>query len=102
MPVNIDAAVGRLGEWQFAQLMLVNSDCPFWADADSGAGVGGAERRMKIVKLLTSDPVWTAVPVVPPLTVKLVESSGVGLNTQPGTADRSFGNPSFETPCSTL
>jgi hypothetical protein len=32
----------------------------------------------------------------------LTSSSGVGLNTQPATAERSLVNTSLETPCSTL
>jgi len=101
--------VVRLSEWQSTQPipgfeLVPNSALPLSSDCVLVVGVGGAVNRMKAAKLTESADIWFAVPVVPPPTglVMLVESSGVGLNTQPATADRSFGNPSLETPCSTL
>ena len=61
-------------------------------------GVGGALSLMKRAKFITSDAAADALP----LPARLVKSSGDGLNTQPDTALRSFGNSSFEMPCSTL
>ena len=74
-----------------------------------GLGVGGANRRMKAAKFAVSESISDAVPIAVPLfglalllLTRLVESSGVSLNTQPRIADRSFGNNSLITPCSTL
>src|SRR5262249_46632263 len=104
MPVNLDLAVVSDGEWHMAQPMLLNRFDPFWIDGDDGPGVGGAVRRMNAAKLMMSEDIWFAVPVLPPVSglVMFVESSGVALNTQPATAERSLGKPSLETPCSTL
>src|SRR5258708_7481501 len=104
MPVNAAAAVARDGVWHWAHPTRSNSRSPFSVEADGGAGDGGAERRMKSAKLTMSEDILDAVPAPPPLSglSRLVESSGVALNTQSATADRSFGKFSFETPCSTL
>ena len=64
---------------------------------------------MNAAKFTTSDDISDAVPMgVPKLGLlafwfsRLVASSGVPLKTQPGTALRSLGKFSLETPCSTL
>src|ERR1043165_296840 len=93
MPVMGEAAVVRLREWQCTQPTLSNSAEPRVAAADKGAGVGGADRRMKFANCTMSE--------VPPSLVE-IGSSGVGLKTQPGTAERSLVKPSLLTPCSTL
>ncbi len=70
---------------------------------EGGTGVGGAVSLMKAAKFTVSEDIWLAVPVVLPVdVVMLVESSGVGLKTQPATAERSFWKTSLATPCSTL
>src|SRR5215467_396764 len=99
MPVNGDAAVFNDDEWHRTQPMLLNNAWPFMAEAESGAGVGGAVRRMKTAKLVVSD---SGLPVSETSGGTGVLSSGVALNTQPGTAARSLVNSSLETPCSTL
>src|SRR5579859_27310 len=99
MPVNCDCAVVSEDEWHKTQPILLNNAWPFDAEADNGAGVGGAVRRMKMAKLVTSE---FALPVSERSGGVGVVSSGVALNTQPGTAARSLGKPSLETPCSTL
>src|SRR5712692_3951672 len=110
MPLNGEAAVVSVSEWQSTQPMpgselVPNNARPWSSDDDAVVGVGGAKNRMNPAKLRTSDDIWLAVPVVPPggsgLTM-LVESSGVGLNSQPGAVSRSFGKFSLDTPCSTL
>src|SRR5581483_609519 len=109
MPVNCDAPVVREGEWQSAQPILLNKLAPFWVEGVGEAGVGGAESRIKAAKFTVSDDISEIVPSVDPklgllwfpLRI-LLASSGVGLNRQPATAERSLGNTSLETPCSTL
>src|SRR5262249_13091560 len=82
--------------------MLPNNADPLCADDVSAAGAGGAVRRMNAAKLTVSDDRSETLPTGLPFTVRLVPSSGPGLKTQPGTAERSLGKTSFETPCSTL
>src|SRR2546426_6221870 len=109
MPVKIEARVVSEGEWHRAQPILRKRFEPFCVGSVCGPGVGGADRRMKAAKFAVSDSISDAVPIVVPLfglalllLTRLVESSGISLNTQPGIADRSFGNNSLVTPCSTL
>ncbi len=73
------------------------------------SGIGGASSRLNAAKFTTSDDISEAVPIDVPAFGLLafplrrgVASSGDPLNTQPVTALRSFGNTSFDTPCSTL
>src|ERR1700746_1039229 len=103
MPVYGDCPVGSVDEGQRRQPIDQNGAAPFCVDEPAAAGVGGAERRANSAKLTASPDISEAVPVVPPLSFTVcVLSSGVALNTQPGTALRSFGNSSFATPISTL
>jgi hypothetical protein len=89
--------------WHRAQPAALNSVAPFCAEGVSGAGAGGADRRMNNAKLTTSEDISLAVPVELPLEFSmLVASSDELLKTQPDAAERSFGKTSFETPCSTL
>src|SRR5215813_12687484 len=95
--------VAKVLLWHNAHPTLVNTVLPFLAEALSVAGVGGARKRINTEKFTISEDMSPAVPVLPPFSaVSLVPSSGDALNTQPVTADLSLGNPSFETPCSTL
>ena len=87
-----DFAVFKDGVWHNAQPMVLKRLEPFCADAMNGTGAGGADSRMNVAKFVTS--------LEPP--AMGVESSGVTLNTQPGTAERSFMKTTFATPCSTL
>src|ERR1700722_11325881 len=100
----MDAAVVSDVEWHSAHPTLLNKLLPFGAADACGAGCGGADNRAKIAKFTTSDDMVDAVPNGRRVfgSRSTVESSGVALKTQPGTAERSFGNISFETPCSTL
>jgi hypothetical protein len=66
------------------------------------AGVGGAKRRMNIAKLMTSEEKSDAALALFVVSVKLVVSSGVGLNAHPVVVFRSFGKSSLVTPISTL
>src|SRR5580704_17112421 len=108
MPVKIDCADVSEVEWHSAHPTLVNTACPLVSEVELVVGAGGANNRANAAKLITCDERVEAVGG--PLAVgrpcggprRLVESSGVALNTQPATADRSFGNASFDTPCSTL
>src|SRR5262245_43464180 len=102
MPVKFEAAVVSDGEWHSAHPIRPNSVCPFFSDDVDVVGVGAASNRMKAAKFTVSDDISDAVPVNWPLFRILVESSGRGLNTQPGTPARSLGNASFVTPISTL
>jgi len=68
-----------------------NNALPLSSEGVLVVGAGGAANRMKAAKLTVS------AMAPPPVGLIFVESSGVGLNTQPATADRSFGNPSLET-----
>src|SRR5215469_6051704 len=80
-----------------------NRAAPFCVEVVGTAGVGGADRRANSAKFTASPDISDAVPVVPPLSLTVcVLSSGVALNTQPGTALRWFRNSSFATPISTL
>src|SRR5271169_3935011 len=109
MPVKTEAAVVREGEWHRVQPILLNRFAPFCVDGVGDAGVAGAESRMNAAKFSKSANISDTVPMGVlkfgllglPFRM-LLESSGVELNTQPGTALRSFGNNSVETPCSTL
>src|SRR5260370_14773115 len=96
MPVNGDPAVVRDGVCHSGRPMLLKSDWPFNWELVLGVGVGGADSRMNAAKFTTSDGV-----VLPPVPM-FVWSSGVWLKMQPGTAERSLGNTSFDTPDSTL
>src|SRR5712664_350205 len=111
IPVNGEAAVCNVRLWHSTHpipglLTLAPKSCePRACEAvycDTGTGVGGAVSLMKAAKLTVSEDIWFAVPVVLVPTVMLVESSGVGLKTQPATAERSFWKTSLATPCSTL
>jgi hypothetical protein len=66
------------------------------------AGVGGAKRRMNIAKLMTSEEKSDDALALFVVSVKLVVSSGVGLNAHPAVVFRSFGKSSLVTPISTL
>src|ERR1700677_3323749 len=99
MPVYGEAAVVSEGEWQSAQPTAVNSFWPFFSDAEAVVGAAGADSRMKAAKFTTSDDISDPVPVGPPLYTITEASSGVALNTQPGTAERSFMKTSLATPC---
>src|SRR6476620_7578904 len=87
-----------------AQPTLLNRVDPLLIEVDDDAGVGGAARRMKAAKLITSPDISLAVPVVPPVLglVICVASSGRRLKMQPACSDRSLPKPSLVTPCSTL
>src|SRR5580692_12226169 len=109
MPVKMEGPVERVGEWQRLQPIALNWAAPFNVDAVEGAGVGGAERRLKAAKFTMSEDISDSVPTaVPKLGLRglglsrLVASSGDPLKTQPGTALRSLGKLSLDTPCSTL
>src|SRR5215831_2929132 len=103
MPVYADFPVVSVGEWQSAQPIAANTAAPFCVDEVAAAGVGGADRRATSAKLTASDDMSEAEPVFDPPSLSIcVLSSGLPLNTQPGTALRSLGNNSFATPISTL
>ena len=53
MPVNGDAAVVRFTEWHSEQPTLTNRFDPLLVDGVGGAGVAGADRRMKSAKFAT-------------------------------------------------
>src|SRR5258708_36562459 len=97
-PLAIALLVLSIGVWQCAQPASSKTARPFEVDGVSGAGVGGASIRMKLVKASTSE--ITAVGVAPG--AKLTVSSGVALNRQPGVSSRFWGNSWFVTPDSTL
>src|SRR5260370_38458266 len=99
MELTGDAAVFSVDGHPSQQALLLNNDCAMTGEAESGAGVGGAVRRMNTAKLVVSE---SGLPVSETLGGTGVLSSGVSLNTQPGTAARSLENNSLETPCSTL
>ena len=74
----------------------VTGDVPF-------AGVGGANIRINAAKLMTSDEKSEAGLPLFVVLVRLVVSSGRGLNRQPcGGLFRLLGKPSLVTPISTL
>src|ERR1700687_1056208 len=112
--VNGEAAVCNVRLWHrthpipaaAALLASVPKSCePRACEAvycDGATGVGAAVSLMKAAKFTVSEDIWLAVPVVLVPTVMFVESSGVGLKTQPGTAERSLPKTSLATPCSTL
>ena len=103
MPANFDMPVVKVEVWHKAQPTPLNRLAPFLAEADIGAGVGGAESRMKAAKFTRSEDRAAAVPVGLPLpSTILVASSGEPLYTQPAPPARSLPKASFETPCSTL
>lgn len=62
---------------------------PFSVEGVDGAGVGGANMRMKSAKASMSER--AAALVEPAAVVKLMVSSGVGLKRQPGVSSRSCG-----------
>ena len=66
------------------------------------AGVGAANRRMNMAKTTMSDDKSAAVLPVGSASVKLVVSSGRGLNWQLGVVSRLKGKLSLVTPSSTL
>src|ERR1700722_20185608 len=102
MPVYGEAAVVSDGEWQSAQPTVVNRSWPFFSDGEAVVGVGGPDSRMNAAKFTVSDDICDTVPASPPLYTITEASSGVLLNTQPGTAERSFMKISLATPCSSL
>src|SRR5262245_49975615 len=102
MPVNLDGPVVKVGVWHRAHPTVLNNFAPFCAEDVNGAGAGGADRRMNQPTVIISADSSLAVPFELPFNSRLVASSAEPLKMQPGTADRSFGNNSFETPCSTL
>src|SRR5580698_7163490 len=104
IPVYIEAAEVRAGEWHSAHPTKLNSACPFSWEGVEVVAAGGADILMNAAKLTMSDDIPDAVPVLLPDvgSVMLVASSGVELKTQPATAERSFGNSSLLTPISTL
>src|SRR5260370_5234649 len=76
MPVNGDAAVVRFTEWHSEQPTLTNRFDPLLVDCVAGAGVAGADRRMKSAKFATSDDISETVPIVVP---KLVRAAFVAV-----------------------
>src|SRR5271165_6736394 len=102
-PLAIIVAVVNEGVWQWAQPIPAKVPRPFSLDGVAGAGVGGANIRMKLANPSMSE--MTAVfelPVVVGVVVKLSVSSGVGLKRQPGVSSRSCGKSWFVIPISTL
>src|SRR5580698_3189462 len=109
MPVNADAAVVRLAEWQRLQPMVLKLFDPLVMDCVGAAGVGGASKRMNTAKFTRSEDISDKVPVVVPKfgllglpLSMLLRSSGVALKTHPAVVLRSLVKPSLVTPCSTL
>src|SRR5580693_235454 len=101
----MEAAVVSDVEWHNAQPTVVNSAWPLCSEADAVAGTAGADILENAAKLTMSEDISDAVPAMPLVVlglIILVASSGVGLKTQPGTAERSFGKASLLTPISTL
>lgn len=91
------------GEWQSAQPMLLKAADPFCVEVVGAAGAGGADKRANAAKFTMSEDISEAVPLeLPEPFCMFVASSGEPLKTQPGTAERSLGNSSLATPCSTL
>ncbi len=83
--------------------MVLKAAAPFCVEAVGGAGVGGADNRIKAAKFTMSEDISEALPVeLPEGLIRFVASSGAPLNTQPGIAERSLGNSSLATPCSML
>src|SRR5437016_14678618 len=68
------AAVVNEGVWQWAQPIWLNRLRPFLVDVVAGAGVGGAEKRMKFVNCETSLIIFTGL-----VSSKLMTSSVTGL-----------------------
>jgi len=68
LPVLMD------GEWHNAHPRALNTAAPRWLDGVGVAGVGGAESRMNIAKLETSDA--RSEVGEGPLDEKFSESSG--------------------------
>src|SRR5205807_10097968 len=97
----MDLVVCRVGVWHKAHPMALKMFLPRAVDVFCGPGAGGAERRMNPAKFTVSEE-KSAAGLMPGVAFRLVWSSGVPLNTQPGTALRSLGNTSLLTPCSTL
>src|ERR1700694_3539361 len=89
-PVNDDLVVARDSVWQRAQPMAVKMFLPRAFEAVAAAATGAAERRMNAAKFTVSDAKSEAGLMPPGVMVRLVVSSGLPLNTQPGTALRSL------------
>ena len=104
IPVYGERVVCNVGVWHIAHPIDPKSACPAWAEAVSGAGVGGADSLANAAKFTMSELMSEAEPVSAPVvgSVMFVVSSGVPLKTQPGTAERSLGKSSLLTPISTL
>ena len=76
--------------WQCAQPTLVKVARPFTMDGVSGAGVGGANMRMKLLNASVSE-MTVGLEVAAPVdaVVKLSPSFGVAVKRQAGVSSRS-------------
>src|SRR6201984_2979928 len=101
-PLAIILPVVNEGVWQWAQPTFVKVARPFTVDGVSGAGVGGANMRMKLEKASIAemtDELEVSAPGGD--VIKLSVSFGVAVKRQAGVSSRSCGNSSFEIPIST-
>src|SRR5438309_548444 len=82
---------------EIQQVLLVQRDLPCCVESVADAGGDWSRKRMKSANFKTSPKASVVV-----VASKLVRSSGVPLNRQPGVWSRSLANSSLVMPCSTL
>src|SRR5215471_11356333 len=87
----------KLGVWQIPQPIWSNTALPLVVDAVAGAGIGGAESRMKLVNNWIAGVASAAVTAA-----RLNPSFGVVAPWQAGSSLRSVGKMSLLIPISTL
>src|SRR3984893_16455700 len=102
-PLAIILPVVNEGVWQWAQPTFVKVARLLTLDGVSGAGMGGAKMRMKLVTASMSE-MTAGLEVAAPVgaVVKLSGSFGVAMKRHAGVSSRSCGNSWFEIPISTL
>src|ERR1700758_538393 len=102
-PLAIILPVVSEGVWQWAQPTFVKVARPFTVDGVSGAGVGGANMRMKLEKASMSEmTAGLEVAATVGVVVKVSVAFGLAVKRQAGLSSLSCGNSSFEIPISTL
>src|SRR6266436_4087447 len=102
-PLAIMLPVVNGGVWQWTQPIFTKLARPFTVDGVSGAGVGGANIRMKSANASMSErTALLGLEVGAEVIVKLSASLGVLVKRQLGVSSRSWGKSSFVIPISTL